>query len=320
MSHHSKPRGLFLTAGGLGVVLVLSACGEGAPDASESAAADSAALIADADSLSIADVGLETPESALHDATADVYFVSNIAGGPSDKDNNGFISRISPQGEVIALRFISGGQGGVVLHAPKGMALKGDSLFVADLDSIRVFHRETGAPLGGRGVPGAGFLNDLAVGPDGLLYATDSGIQIGPQGMVATGADAVFRLGPGDAVEALISGTDLLNPNGLVVDETGVTVFPLGGSEVYHVDNAGARHSVAILPGGQLDGAVRLADGSLLVSGWEGSAIYRIASAGTVTTPLEGIESPADIGYDAGRGRVLIPVFNTNRLEIRVIR
>ena len=76
-----------------------------------------------------------------------MYLVANINGGPSDKDGNGFISRISPEGEVIALKWIDGAAESVTpftLNAPKGMALTGDRLFVADIDVVRVFDRERG--------------------------------------------------------------------------------------------------------------------------------------------------------------------------------
>ena len=42
--------------------------------------------------------GLSTPESVLYDADDDRYLVSNINGKPTDKDNNGFISALSPDG------------------------------------------------------------------------------------------------------------------------------------------------------------------------------------------------------------------------------
>ena len=35
---------------------------------------------------------LKMPESICYDPQQNLLFVSNIAGGPSDKDNNGFIS------------------------------------------------------------------------------------------------------------------------------------------------------------------------------------------------------------------------------------
>src|SRR5947209_10734902 len=91
--------------------------------------------------------GFLTPESVLYDSAQDIYFVSNINGSPTAKDNNGFISRVRPDGAVENLKFIEGGRNGVILNAPKGLALQGDTLWVADIDAVRAFNAKTGAPL-----------------------------------------------------------------------------------------------------------------------------------------------------------------------------
>ncbi len=266
--------------------------------------------------IEVANVGFDTPESVLHDPAADVYIVSNIGGDPATKDNNGFLSRLSPTGEVIELRWVAGGQDGVVLHAPKGLALKGDTLFVTDIDSLRAFHRETGAPLGARGAEGAGFLNDPAVGADGAIYVTDSGLAAGPQGLAPNGSDAVYRFAPDGTATAFARTPELSNPNGVIVDGDALIIVPFGSNEIYRLDVAGMRTPVAQLPGGQIDGIVRVSDGSLLASSWEAQAVFRVDSSGTVTPVVEGVSSPADIGYDATRNRVLVPVFTENRVMI----
>src|SRR5207302_602224 len=91
--------------------------------------------------------GFLAPESVLHDSTQDIYFVSNINGSPMAKDNNGFISRVRPDGAVENLKFIEGGRNGVTLNAPKGLALEGDTLWVADIDAVRAFDAKTGAAI-----------------------------------------------------------------------------------------------------------------------------------------------------------------------------
>ncbi len=73
-------------------------------------------------------VGFLTPESVLDDSAQDIYFVSNINGSPLTKDNNGFISRLRPDGAIEVLKFIEGGRGGVTLNAPKGLAVLSRSL------------------------------------------------------------------------------------------------------------------------------------------------------------------------------------------------
>jgi sugar lactone lactonase YvrE len=274
---------------------------------------------ADAAPIEIANAGFATPESMLHDPAADVYLVSNINGVPSDQDDNGFISRIGPDGAVLTLKWIDGATDAVTLHAPKGMAIKGDTVFVADIDVVRMFDRSTGAPLGARAVPGATFLNDVAVGPDGTVYVTDTGIRISAEGMQETGTDAVYRL-TADGAIAVVRGADLGHPNGIVVDTTGIVVVSFGSGAVYRIDPAtGARTDLLAPPQGGLDGVVALSDGSLLVSSWTGSRVYRLAAAGA-TMMGDSVASPADIGLDARRSRVLIPVFTENKVLIRPIR
>ena len=119
---------------------------------------------------------LQAPEAARWDFDQSVWFVANINGDPFGKDNNGFIARLTPEGKVDSLKFIAGGRGGVTLNAPKGMAITGDTLWVADIDAVRAFNKRTGAAAGSVRVPGAKFLNDITAGPDGTLYITDTGL------------------------------------------------------------------------------------------------------------------------------------------------
>ena len=44
--------------------------------------------------------GFKAPESALLDEARGVLYVSNWNGNPADKDGNGYISKLSPDGTV----------------------------------------------------------------------------------------------------------------------------------------------------------------------------------------------------------------------------
>ena len=272
----------------------------------------------------VVDAPFATPESVLHDEEADVYLVSNIGGNPLGPDDDGFISRVSPDGTVDSLRWIDGARGDFTLNAPKGMAIHGNTLFVADIDSVRAFDRTTGAYQGARGVPGATFLNDLTVGPDGTLYVSDSGLT---SSFASSGTDAIHRFDGEEAVP-VAEGTELNSPNGIVAwDDSlavvsfggaGVRVIPLGGDA--EGQNLGAM--LTTLAGDQLDGIVRLDDGSFLVSSWGTQTIYRVPPPGSDREPYvvaAGIPSPADIGWDAQRQRLLVPVFQENRLEFHPV-
>ena len=258
---------------------------------------------------------MSTPESALHDPEADVYLVSNINGGPGDRDDNGFISRVSPDGQVLDLKWIDGADPGVTLHAPKGSAVHADRFYVADIDVVRRFDRTSGEPLGEWAVPNAGFLNDVAVGADGTVYVTDTGIAITAAGFAPTGTAAIYRFDADGQAQAIAQGDALALPNGIIEAPQGLLMVPVGGNTVVRVAPDGELTVVAELPQGQLDGVVALEDGSLVVSSFGANAIYHVAASGAVTEIIS--DTPAaDIGFDLDRSRVLIPQLDNNRLLI----
>jgi hypothetical protein len=252
---------------------------------------------------------------------ADLYLVSNVVGSPLEKDGQGFISQVTPTGEVALLRWIDGGAEGVELHAPKGMAIVGDSLYVADIDCVRIFHRTSGAPAGSVCPEGATFLNDVARDPEGRLYATDTGLRMGPSGFEATGADAIWRFTPDGALVAVASGGQLGGPNGMTFGPLGAIVVTFGTGEVYQLLPDGTRREVlAPVEGRQLDGIEFIPEGGFLVSSWGESAVLWVSPEGVVDIVVPGVRAPADIGYDARRGRVLIPLFQDDEVLIRLIR
>jgi sugar lactone lactonase YvrE len=263
--------------------------------------------------------GFATPESVLHDPDADVYLVSNINGTPFEADDNGYISKVSPEGKVTELKFIDASKAEVKLNAPKGMALAGDKLFVADITFVRMFDRKTGAPAGEVEVKGSTFLNALATGPDGTVYVSDSGLK---PGFEPTGTDAVYRIDPAkkNKLSPVAKSKDLGRPNGLAVDSSGVWVVTFGTGELYRISPKGQKEAAVKLPKGQLDGLVALEGGTVLVSSWEGSAVYRGAGAGPFEPVASNIKSPAGIGYDAKRKRLLIPSFMGNTVQIHPLR
>src|ERR1700704_2671812 len=83
--------------------------------------------------------GLSNPESVLFDPTANILYVSNVAGDAAGKDGKGFISRLSLDGKVLDLEWATG------LDAPKGLAQVGDKLYVSDIDSLVAIDIKTGA-------------------------------------------------------------------------------------------------------------------------------------------------------------------------------
>ncbi len=268
-----------------------------------------------AEPLVVENVGFATPESVLYDATADVYLVANINGNPLEKDDNGFVSRLDPDGKVIDLKWIDGAKEGVSLDAPKGMAITSGTLYVADLDAVRMFDASTGAAKGSIEVAGAS-LNDVTVGSDGKVYVTDWGMKAGEKGFEPSGTDAVYRIEADNTFVKVAEGDELGRPNGIVPLGPDFLVVTFGTGEIYRLDSAGARHDVLKPPGGALDGVVVLEDGRVILSSWEAKSIFVKKADNSFETIAGDLESPADIGFDTKRKRILIPLFMANKVVI----
>lgn len=269
--------------------------------------------------FNIQGIGLQTPESVLYDPAADVYLVSNINGNPTGTDDNGFISRISPTGRVLQLKWIDGARGNISLNAPKGMAIAGDTLYVSDITMVRMFDRRTGRQNGSIAIAGSTFLNDVATAPDNSVYVTDSGWK---PDFSSSGTDAIYRIDENNQVTQIARGSILKNPNGITVRSDGRVFVASGGptGETYVIGAAGQPENVKRLPKGQLDGVEVTRAGAMLISSWAASAVYRVDARGNVTVAVSNVPSPADIGYDTRRQRVLIPIFMQNRLVIAPAR
>jgi sugar lactone lactonase YvrE len=266
-------------------------------------------------------MGFQDPESVRYDPDQDVFFVSNVAGFGSHKDGNGYIVRLSASRTDSAGVFIAGGATGVTLHAPKGMAIQGDTLWVTDIDVVRGFDRHTGVPVGT--IDFAAFkpiqLNDIAAGPDGLRV-TDTGIYMVYEGIVHTGPDKLFAVSAGRRVTLVTQAPDLRQPNGVTWDARAkrwlVVSFDRFTGDIWEPSGAPDSLGKAIRRGkGQLDGIEMLPDGSALFSSWADSSLHGLKDGKDVRVVRE-LPEPADIGVDTRRGRVLIPLSVLGHVQI----
>jgi sugar lactone lactonase YvrE len=283
--------------------------GGGAADTSASGSAAGDSTVA---TIALTVDSLETPEAARFDPTLGVYFVANINGNPTGKDGNGYISRLTRDGKVDSLKFIAGGRGGVTLNAPKGMAIRDDTLWVADIDVARAFDKRTGKPIASVSLAGrARFLNDAVVGPDGAIYMTDSGVTDDGH----PGPDQVFRIDKGKATVA-IGFPDKPSPNGITWDSAGsrFVIVSFQGKGIYQWAPGDSAATVITDGPGMMDGVEPLGDGRLIFTSWADSSLH-LLDAGRVTKMVGGLPGPADIALDLQRGRVAVPLLTENRLE-----
>ncbi len=253
----------------------------------------------------------QTPESVLYDAASDTYLVANINGAPTDADDNGFISRIGSDRKVKELKWIDGSKPDIKLDAPKGMAISGGVLYVADITVVRKFDAKTGKPMGEVKIDGATFLNDVSPRKAGGVFVTDSGLT--PK-FESSGTDAVYAIDKKDKVTALAKGKELGGPNGVLEANGKVYVVTFGNGSMYEVTAKGPGKAEK-LPKGKLDGIVALPDGTFLISSWEGKTIYK-GKPGNWKDLQLATDALADIGYDTKRKLVLVPQFQGNKVEL----
>ncbi len=264
---------------------------------------------------------MAVPESVLYDEKDDCYLVSNINGDPGAHDNNGFISKLGPDGAVIAMKWIEGGKGKIKLDAPKGMGIVGDVLYVADIDTVRMFNRKTGAPKGEIKIKGSTFLGDITTAPDGRVFVSDIAITFADGKASPTGTDAVYMINKAKKVIPLAKTTDLGGPNGLVVVNDKLWVVSMLSGELYSLDakTPGAKADAQKLPKGGLDGIIVTPDG-ILVSSWELGGVMKGQPGGEFTPVLEQMAASADIGFDSKRNRILVPRFMDNAVEVYTVQ
>lgn len=212
--------------------------------------------------------GFSDPEGVATDGST--LYISNVAGEGGAKDGEGWISRLSMQGDVLEEKWITG------LNAPKGMAVRSGKLFVSDFDAYHVIDIETAQIENTYPVAGAGFLNDIAVWQGGV-YMSDSG------------SSRIFQVDVNGYKEWLADDR-LGGVNGLTADGDRLLIATMNSGSLF--ETLGARDLTEIATGMEdADGIAVLDDGSYLVSSWPGQ-IWHVSTTGGATELLNTVEVP----------------------------
>lgn len=238
------------------------------------------------------DTILKVPESVLLDRENNVLYASNIDGTDGwAKDGKGSIAKIGLDGKIIAVEWVTG------LDAPKGLGMYKGKLYAADISSIVVIDIKKAAIETTIPIDGATGLNDISVGPDGVIWVSDSKTK------------KIFKVENGKASLFL---ENLQGPNGVLM--RGKDFFILDNGGAYKVGDDKSLTKLGDGMDGGTDGIENVTGNDFLISCWQG-AIWYLSADGKKELLFDGKAqntNTADIGFDPKTKIVYVPTFFRN--------
>jgi sugar lactone lactonase YvrE len=261
--------------------------------------------------------GFAFPESVAYDPKAKVLYVGQFGSElkPAEKDGKGKISKVSLDGKVLEDRFLPAP--GETLHKPKGIWVRGDRLWVTDIDAVWIFDLKSrkGRKLD---LPGMGFANDPAVQGNKLYISDNRG-------------DMLYRVEPADFLNhqgspqvAVVFAGKSINPNGLYPARDG-SLLMVGFQSlkqargIYSVSKSGEIKTLSKEIGG-LDGVYELRDGSLLVTDWNSGSLFRWSPKTGMQTLASGFKGPADFCVIPDEKGLTVVVPDLVQSQLRFVR
>ncbi len=263
--------------------------------------------------------GFNSPESV---ALAGKYlYVSNLGVKlePSAKDGDGYIAKLDLAGNMVKKDFITG------LDGPKGLAILGNVLYVADIDHLLGFNLQSGEKVLDLDFTAekTAYLNDLAVKDGHGLFVS------------ATDINKIFEVDV-KAKSYRDIGAAVSGPNGLWYDAKAKQLYVAGfanqdgkaSGEVGVVDfsqKTAAYHRIIDRPG-FYDGLQPMGKGFFLVSDWvafepEKGVLIRVdVNKGTFEVLPGAYGGPADFLYIPGTRALYLPRMIDGKLEIKTLR
>ncbi len=245
----------------------------------------------------------KVPESVLFDGKRDILYVSNfnkLRGGDVDA---GFISRVSRDGNIEQLEWITG------LDGPCGMGIRKDRLYVVESSGTLVeIDIKKGLVSNEYPLEGTTFLNDLVIDKSGDIFISDTSRE-------KDGND-IYRFRKGK-FETWKTGYEIHRANGLFYHNGNIIVGNSGDGFLKSVSVDSERvDRITCLGAGVIDGIRVDEQGNYIVSQWEGR-IYLVSPDGLVTeiidTGKDGLNT-ADFEYIAEERLLVVPTFLGNKV------
>ena len=208
------------------------------------------------------------------------------------KDGNGFISRLSTDGDILDLKWVED------MSSPKGMGIYDGKLFISDVDEVIVIDIAAGEIIERIVFEGAKMLNDITVDEAGNLYVSD------------TDDNSISLISNGVVSEWLAGGLNA--PNGLLIDGERLLLASMGSEDFTAID-LGSKEITLITEGiNKGDGIARAGvPGHFLVSDWFGEVflVYPDGSKVSLLNTKEAEIGSADIDFIPEKNLLLVPTF-----------
>lgn len=265
-------------------------------------------------SFAFAQTDFINPYGVLVDSKNGYIYVSNVNGDLNAKDDNGFISRLKLDGTVDDARFLDGASPAITLHAPTGMTIIGNYLYVCDIDAIHAFNhlnKKFLFDINFGDLP-VGHFYSIIVGPDGAMYVTDGGV------------GKIYRIDVPRQHEVTLfaEGANLGGPRGIAWYPPRQSFIVTGGvsGQVVALDNKGKiKQTPAIflksVQGVDLDDA-----GNIYVADMEFKSVYKIGSNFALGSFEQGVEGPAGVAYNRSGQSIIVAAFWGNAVKIYPVK
>jgi sugar lactone lactonase YvrE len=250
--------------------------------------------------------GLDTPESVVYDAKNKRLYVSNVQGNPPEKDGKGYISIVSLEGKTINKIWVKD------LNAPKGMAVVGDMLYVADIDTLLAININEGKVSQRYPAAGSQFLNDVTADKNDNVYVSDMF------------TNSIWCLCKGK-FEMWLNDAALESPNGLFAEDKRLVVGTWGiRTEGFTTSRLGYLKAVSLSdkkisiisdrPVGNLDGVMSDGAQGYFATDWMAGKLFYFDPAGKAHETLKLGQGSADASYLAEKKLLLVPMMKENKL------